>query len=324
MRDFMSAKSVSANKSLNFVAIDFETANSKRSSACAVGLVRVIDGQVAESHRLYIRPEPFFFDPFNVAIHGIKEADVKDAPRFSELWPELRTKLVAPLVAHNAAFDMSVLRHSLDEAGIEYPEVDYFCTRVISRVTWPGRPTYALDYVAEMLGISFAHHDAEEDARACASVAVAACEQLHAESLYSLEKRVEIWKGSLFPGGYLPCGTSQPFHSRSASDRQVRASDITATVRKIDASHPFYRKAFVFTGTMMSMSRSQAMQEAVNHGGICQDSVNSTTNFLVLGEKGYRGYRSGFKSNKMKKAEALIQQGLLVEILSEPDFLALL
>ena len=320
----MSAKTVSGNKSLNFVAIDFETANSKRSSVCAVGLVRVIDGQVAESHHLYIRPEPFFFDPFNVAIHGIKESDVKGAPRFSELWPQLRVKLIAPLVAHNAAFDMSVLRHALDGASIQYPEMDYFCTRVISRVAWPGRPTYALDYVAEMLGINFAHHNAEEDARACASVAVAACEQLCAESLYSLEKRVEIWRGSLFPGGYSPCGTSQPFYSRSASDHQVRASNITATVKKTDPSHPFYRKAFVFTATMMSMPRSQAMQEAVNHGGICQDDVKATTNFLVLGEKGYRGYRSGFKSNKMKKAEALIQKGLPVEILSERDFLALL
>jgi len=195
---------------------------------------------------------------------------------------------------------------------------------VISRVAWPGRPTYALDYIAEMLGISFAHHNAEEDARACASIAITACQQLRAESLYSLEERVEIWKGSLFPGGYLPCGTSRPDRPRSASDRQLRAANITATTDKIDPNHPFYEKAFVFTGTMMSMPRPLAMQEVVNRGGTCQDAVVATTNFLVLGEKGYLGYRSGFKSNKMKRAEALLGKGLPVEILSERDFLALL
>ena len=110
----MSAKSASRNSSLNFIAIDFETANFKRSSACAVGLVKVIDGQIAESRHLYIRPEPFFFEPFNVAIHGIREADVKDAPRFSELWPQLGAEITSPLVAHNPCFDMSVLRHSFD------------------------------------------------------------------------------------------------------------------------------------------------------------------------------------------------------------------
>jgi len=320
----MSAKSASRNSSLNFIAIDFETANFKRSSACAVGLVKVIDGQIAESRHLYIRPEPFFFEPFNVAIHGIREADVKDAPRFSELWPQLGAEITSPLVAHNACFDMSVLRHALDEANIEYPAVDYFCTVAISRLAWPGRPTYALDYVAEMLGISFAHHDAEEDARACASIAVAACQQFCAESLYSLENQVEIRRGSLFPGGYLPCGSSRPVRCHSVSDHHIRASEITATTDKIDPNHPFYRQAFVFTATMMSMPRSQAMQEVVNRGGTCQDDVNAKTNFLVLGENGYRGYRSGFKSNKMKKAETLTQKGLPVEILSERDFLQLL
>ena len=283
-----------------------------------------MNGQVAESHHFLIRPEPFFFDPFNVAIHGIKEVDVKDAPCFRELWPQLQARITAPLVAHNAAFDMSVLRHALDEAGVPYPEMDYFCTRVISRVTWPGRPTYALDYIAEMLGIDFAHHNAEEDARACASIAVAACRQLRAESLYSLEKQVEIWKGALFPGGYLPCGTSRPTQCRTVSDRHVRASEVTATAGKIDRNHPFCGNAFVFTGTMTAMPRLVAMEEVINRGGTCQDSVNATTNFLVLGEKGYLGYRSGFKSNKMKKAESLIAKGLPVEILSERDFLALL
>lgn len=58
---------------------------------------------------------------------------------------------------------MSVLRRSLDQSGTVYPETDYFCTRVMSRLAWPGQSTYALGHHVHALGTSFAHHDAEED-----------------------------------------------------------------------------------------------------------------------------------------------------------------
>ena len=42
----------------DFVAIDFETANSERSSVCSIGIVIVRDGVITDSFYSTIQPEP--------------------------------------------------------------------------------------------------------------------------------------------------------------------------------------------------------------------------------------------------------------------------
>lgn len=43
-----------------FVALDFETANGKRTSICSVGMVKVIDNQITESFHTLINPQDYF------------------------------------------------------------------------------------------------------------------------------------------------------------------------------------------------------------------------------------------------------------------------
>lgn len=309
---------------MNFTAIDFETANAERGSVCAVGLAMVEDGQVVRRLRQLIRPVPLRFDPFNVSIHGIREEHVTSAPTFSDFWPSLWSAVAGPLVAHNAAFDMSVLRCALDHSGTRYPDTDYFCTRVIAKLAWPEHPTYALDHIARAIGISFAHHDAEEDARACALIAVTACKQLNASSLYTLREGCGLRIGRLFPGGYCPCGGPHSEHAAANRREKLYAADITPSAVPHDEQHPCYGMAFVFTGTLSSMPRKLAMQTVVDHGGICHDTVKNDTDYLVLGREGFIGYQAGHKSGKMQKAEEMRHRGLPTEILSEDDFLSLL
>lgn len=191
---------------MRFTAIDFETANGNRASICAVGLAVVENGHVVDRISQLIRPQPLRFDPFNVSIHGITESDVAAAPTFAQYWPSLWLNVRGPLAAHNAAFDISCLRHALDQSRAPYPETDYYCTRVLSRLVWPLHPTYALDHVARSLGIAFQHHNAEEDAVACASILIAACRQVNAPTLADLKNTVGLRVGRVFRGGYSPCG----------------------------------------------------------------------------------------------------------------------
>ena len=307
---------------MKFTAIDFETANSDRGSACSIGLVKVESGQIVERFSHLIRPDPLDFDPFNVSIHGITENDVKDAPSFAELWPSLLPRISGPLVAHNAAFDMSVLRHVLDSSGADYPDTDYFCTLVISRLAWPEQPTYALNHIARAIGVSFAHHDAEEDAMACAHVAMAACKRLGAASLYDLPKNCGLRVGRLFAGGHCPCGG--PRSTTAGTHSKPRTTEMPHSVEPRDVQGPCHGMAFVFTGTMTSMNRKAAMQAVVDRGGICHDVVKSDTDFLVLGQEGFIGYQAGHKSSKMKRAEEMRRKGMPIEILSEFDFIGML
>jgi len=310
---------------MNFTAIDFEIANSSRGSACAVGLCTVQDGKIVQCEQRFIRPEPLYFSPFNISIHGITETDVAHAPAFAELWPEMLASISGPLVAHNASFDISVIRRSLDDAGLEYPDLDYYCTRVMAKLAWPGMPTYGLDHMAQHIGLSFQHHNAAEDAKACAALALEACRVRGVTDLWELDEPFVFSAGRLYPGGYTPChGRGKDPTIRSSSSHKLRAADVSATVEEFDASHPFYGKSFVFTGAMTALLRKDAMQAVVDHGGACHDTVRQDTDYLVLGQKGYIGYSAGHKSSKMKKAEQMLGKGLPIEILSEADFVSLL
>lgn len=309
---------------MNFTAIDFETANSDRGSICAVGLAVVEDGQIVKEVSQLIRPEPMFFDPFNVSIHGITAADVAVAPTFPEFWPSLRANFSGPLVAHNAAFDISVLRRSLDRSGKPYPEIDYFCTRVIAKRAWPDFPTYALDFIARTLGIAFRHHDAVEDARACALVALSACSQVDAVSLHDLQDIFGFCAGRLYGGGYCPCGTGRVTRVAQSNPKdKLLVLDISRNEESVDGSACFGR-TFVFTGALISMERKTATQAVVERGGICHDGIRSDTDYLVLGQDGFRGYQAGYKSSKIQRAETMKRKGSPVEIISEADFLMML
>lgn len=157
-----------------FVAIDFETADCLRDSACRVALVRVENGQiVAETSRL-IRPprKTFYF----THIHGIGWRDVASEPDFGGVWPAVKSMLrgAAFIAAHNAPFDRSVLETCCAAHGIPAPSGDYLDTVKLARTRWALRPARLPDVCAH-LGIPLdRHHDALQDARACARIAIAA------------------------------------------------------------------------------------------------------------------------------------------------------
>jgi DNA polymerase III subunit epsilon len=188
---------------MNFIAIDFETANAKRSSACALGLVIVRDGVIVEKLFWLIRPPELYFNPFNTYIHGITEKDVINKPEFDQLWVDLQDYFEGQtLVAHNASFDLSVLRNILDIYKIPYPTLHYFCTVGIAQNVWPDLPNHRLNSVAQHLGLKFKHHDALEDAFVAAEIVKNACLELNVPSLEELSKKLQLTKGCLFPGGY--------------------------------------------------------------------------------------------------------------------------
>ena len=190
---------------MNFVAIDFETANEGRNSACALGLAVVKEGAIETDYWL-IRPPTLSFNPFNVHVHGLTADDVECMPRFDRIWPDVKPYLEGQtLVAHCASFDMSVLRHVLDEYGLAYPELSYFCTHALAKRVWPSLTRYGLDSLAAHIGLSFDHHDAEQDAVACAHLALQCCKERNADSLAALADAVAVTTGKLYPGGYTPC-----------------------------------------------------------------------------------------------------------------------
>lgn len=162
---------------MKFVAIDFETANYSDASICAAGLAVFEDGQLTDSRYWLVKPPKGYswFRQDFVGIHGITHNDVREAPEFSAIAPELLAQLTAAdlVVAHNAAFDLRKLRGTLSHYGIACPPFKYACTLALSRQAWPELSSHALDRVASHIGHVFLHHNALADAEAAGRVMVA-------------------------------------------------------------------------------------------------------------------------------------------------------
>jgi DNA polymerase-3 subunit epsilon len=174
---------------LDFTAIDFETANSSTASACAVGLVRVRDGRVVASAGWLIQPPPGhdrFFE-LNTRIHGIRAEDVATAKSWTAQLDDLIGFIGTDVVvAHNAGFDIAVLRRACEATDDVCPPYRYACSLQIARKTY-ALDSYRLPSVAAVAGfIDFAHHDATADAEACARIVIHAAEQLGARDIDAL------------------------------------------------------------------------------------------------------------------------------------------
>jgi DNA polymerase-3 subunit epsilon len=161
--------------SLDFVAIDFETANRQRASACQVGLALVRGGRIVESQGWYIVPPTGAddFDPMNIRIHGITPKKVR-AEGIS--WRESVERMIPliadlPLVAHNSPFDRSVYTRANDLVGVSAPTYRWEDSVRLARRELPALDNHKLHTVTDELGIEFLnHHDAYADAVACAEI----------------------------------------------------------------------------------------------------------------------------------------------------------
>ena len=187
---------------LDFTAIDFETANASSASACSVGLARVRDGVVVETAGWLIRP-PAGHDRFfelNVGIHGIEAHHVATA----KSWSEQLVDLVAfagddVLVAHNAGFDMAVLRRACEATGDPYPPYRYACSVQVARRTYELE-SYRLPIAAAAAGFTdLVHHDATSDAVASAHIMIDAARRWAASSILELAENVGVRIGEISP-----------------------------------------------------------------------------------------------------------------------------
>lgn len=155
---------------INFIAIDFETATCERASICEAGICVVKAGKIIETKSWLVRPENNQYHYWNIQIHGIQPEETRDAPEFPAVWKEIEAYLreCPVLVAHNAAFDMGCIRHSLERYQLEKPDVTYYCTLRAARRLYDF-PHNSLSYLCDQFEFSSdTHHRAGADAHMCA------------------------------------------------------------------------------------------------------------------------------------------------------------
>ena len=281
----------------SFVGIDFETLYPQRVSACSVGMVKYIDGEIVDRFYTLIRP-PFDYPGKcgNVLtwIHGLTEDMVKDAKTFEEVLPQMESFVDGlPLVAHNACVERACIRDASTFYGIE-TRLDYeniFDTLVLSRqaeaqlgISEEGPGTHQLDTVCKRFGIDGNnHHNALADAEMSGNLMVLF------QKILGDGETFEVKETSVTP--------KQKYNPED----KVQRTDLESVV-----DNPFKNQVVVLTG--FAKSDSQEYAHKLNElGAIIKDGVNKKTNILIT------GYNAG--PSKMQKA-----QEVGARIMSEEEF----
>lgn len=281
----------------SFVGIDFETLYPQRVSACSIGMVKYIDGEIVDRFYTLIRP-PFDYPgkcgSVLTWVHGLTEEMVKDAKTFKELLPEIETFVDGlPLVAHNSCVERACIRDASAFYGVE-TTLDYeniFDTLPLSKqveaklgILEEGPGTHQLDTVCRRFGISGNnHHNALADAEMTGNLMVAF------QKILDEGETIEVRE--------IPAASNQKYNPED----KVQRTDLECV-----ADNLFKNQVVVLTG--FAKSDSQEYAHKLNElGAIIKESVNKKTNILIT------GYNAGL--SKMQKA-----QEVGARIMSEEEF----
>ena len=228
---------------MDFIAIDFETATAKNSSACSLGMVFVKNNNIVDKKYFLIQPPNMRVDSANTKIHGLTAEDLKDAPKFDALWNEISEYFKGNhyLVAHNAQFDMNVLMNCLIEYDLEHPEFDYFCSIPFSTRSCRGKGIgQSLKDRANYFGVSLEeHHNALADAMACAEIILKCIETNRRKSVHTYLSTFPSIPVRAFSD--LKIQTEIMIGGRGRRD-SIKVSDLVAATTEFDTVHPLYNK----------------------------------------------------------------------------------
>ncbi len=304
-----------------------------------MGLTKVRNGHVVDEGYWLMRPPAGHdhFDSRNITIHGITPDDVQSAPRFGDVFAEVQEFIGGDaLVAHNAAFDLGVIRSASEVSGMAVPAFDYACTVVLSRKNY-ALPSYSLPFVAEAAGVPLAnHHDATEDARACAGIMVDIAARHAASSVAGVFASMKLAMPHV--DAWDPAKDEVSKATRSALQRLAEGSQRPAARSggragwstegpnpapnaTADVAHPLYGQTVVFTGDL-GLQRPEAKLRAAHCGAQCASSVTRKTTVLVVGS-GFTAteLRSGRLTSKAARVLELQRRGQGIEVLSEGEFM---
>lgn len=314
---------------MSFTAIDFETANSQRGSVCAVGLARVVNGEIVERASWLIKPPRGIdhFEPRNVGIHGIRAQDVVTARGWeASLASIFRFADGGQFVAYNAKFDASVMRAATEATGIALPQHEFYCALELAQGHL-DLPRHRLNDVTDHLSLPpFEHHEAGADAIACASVVLAIAR------IGQLQSIAEMWNTPLGAKKTKPLDSSKartPVGGQInyTAEPSLRLADLPQPNSSADPQHPFFGHTFCFTGELQSFSRLEAMAAVAECGATNRQGVTKKTSYVVIGRSDSR--HSAFvgdlgASNKERKALDYIAGGQQITVLGEREFMQLL
>lgn len=280
----------------DYCVLDTETTglSSYYDEIIEIGILKVRDNKIVDRYSQLIKPN-YEIDPFITSLTGITNEMVKDMPAIAFVMSDVLSFIgLDVIIGHNTSFDIRFLN-----AGFNI-ELDnkYMDTMQFARKLFPELKHHRLSDLTSYLGLSNNEHRSISDC--------IATKELYDSIKDTMNKRgleiQDLWVKSIHGGEGIDIKLIHP------------------TEVVIDEDNFFFNRHVVFTGKLEKMVRKDAMQIVVNLGGILDNNVTKSTNYLILGNNDYNAILKGEKSSKHKKAEKLKLDGQDIEIIDEFTF----
>ena len=291
----------------DLVFFDVETPNRENNSICSIGIVKTTaQGKLITYKYFLINPQATF-DPINVAIHNITDAEIIGQPDFATIWDRELAALMenSCLVAHNAVFDLAVLRKSLARYERHLDPCPWTCTMKLSQAIYPEAPTHKLDVICDYLGIPLRkHHEALSDAEACYHLFARMCKT-------GKVRPTEQWSTYNFDIGNEGIITRrQELQARENKARKVvdRLPDV---VERSAGGVDIENSVFCLTGDflMSPESKQPVIDMLVAQGGIYSKNLTLKCDYLIVGSLGSPFWKNGNYGSKIEKAMKNAESG---------------
>ncbi|MGN0804666.1 MAG: exonuclease domain-containing protein [Candidatus Coproplasma sp.] len=292
--------------------IDFETATSAFNSACSIGITVIEDGKIIDNKHYYIQPPNNKYSSINIGVHGIKPEITANSPIFPEVWEQIKVYFDnSYIAAHNASFDLSVLKTTLSFYDIPQPHFMYFDTLHLFDEWLNYNDKRTLDALCRKFGICLdCHHSAGDDSKATAELIIYHYKECGYNDLTEYFNSLDLKNY-----GFISVNKKSAYISYK---KHKSADEIAASTDTTFVDSQFNGKTFLFTGELSTLSREEAMQEVVKRGGLIRDGISKSVDILVNANK------DGVITSKVNKALELQNKGCAIQIINESEFLRML
>lgn len=286
---------------MDYIAIDFETANANLTSACSIGIVAITNDKIVFEKEYLINPEEEF-SYFNILIHGITADQVKEEKTFDKLWPEIQHFFQDTLVfAHNAEFDISVLRALIEKYNLAIPSIKTGCTLKIAQQIWKNELTNCrLNTLSGYLELDHQHHNALSDAYVCTKIIERAKKAKNVASEEELYQSI----GLMF-GGY----NKNKFWPTTKQYKKANAKDVVKVMAIAE-------KVIAFGGKPKTMTKKTLVEKLLISGAFLARGINRSVDYFICLEN--------CPKTKLAQVELYKSKGCNIIILEEKEIMELI
>lgn len=307
-------------KKYDIAVLDFETMNEHMNSPCEVAISLIKDLSIIKTYSSYINPPNNKYSLQNSRIHKIPEEVILKAPKYPDIYQEIHYLLKEShlIIAHNAPFDISVIKNTNNYYGLPVPNFMYVDSINIFR-NFHAISSFKLENLCNLYDIDKEKlHSAKYDVLALSKMLISLAKNNQHFSLLELihhmpKQYIRFSKYSNSPTKLFNSGFQK---------NHMKISEINKI--EVESVIPFLKdKNVVFTGNF-DIEKQDLMILIRKKGAYIRSDVSVKTDILVEGVQDDKYKDMNGLVSKQRKAREYVKNGAEIHFLNEEDLLNLI